>query len=129
MLPLVFRSSNETLQLPFALLQYYRCTTPNPNCKELLITGHSLGGALSALAAPDLLNDVAANLAPIVYTWAEPRVGHPDYVRFFDARVNICYRIVNIWDVVPQIPPVLALYEHEGSSLHIDSGFTLDIVL
>lgn len=96
--------------------------------KEILITGHSLGGALSALAAPDLVNDLAVNLAPIVYTWAEPRVGHPDYVHFFDSRVNICYRIVNLWDVVPHLPPVLALYEHEGSSLHIDSGFTLDMV-
>jgi len=62
------------------------------------------------------------------YTWAEPRVGHPDFVHFFDTRVNICYRIVNLWDVVPHLPPPLALYEHEGSSLHIDSGFTLDIV-
>lgn len=96
--------------------------------KELLITGHSLGGALSALSAPDLLNDVAASLSPIVYTWAEPRVGHPDFVRFFDTRVNVCYRIVNLWDVVPHLPPVLALYEHEGSALHIDSGFTLDVV-
>ncbi len=61
-----------------------------PGCTELLITGHSLGGALCALAAPDLLNDVAANLAPTVYTWAEPRVGHPDFVRFFDSRVNVC---------------------------------------
>jgi triacylglycerol lipase len=97
-------------------------------CKEILITGHSLGGALCALTAPDLLNDVADGLAPTVYTWAEPRVGHPDYVHFFDARVNICYRIVNLWDVVPHLPPLLALYEHEGASLHIDSGFTLDIV-
>jgi hypothetical protein len=96
--------------------------------KEILITGHSLGGALSGLAAPDLLNDIASKLAPIVYTWAEPRVGHPDYVRFFDTRVNICYRVVNLWDVVPHLPPVLALYEHEGSALHIDSGFSLDIV-
>lgn len=96
--------------------------------KEILITGHSLGGALCGLSAPDLLNDIASELAPIVYTWAEPRVGHPDYVRLFDTRVNICYRIVNLWDVVPHLPPVLALYEHEGSSLHIDSGFSLDIV-
>jgi hypothetical protein len=96
--------------------------------KEILITGHSLGGALAALSAPDLLSDVASQLSPIVYTWAEPRVGHPDYVRFFDSRVNICYRIVNIWDVVPHLPPVLALYEHEGSSLHIDSGLHFDIV-
>jgi len=79
-----------------------------PGCKELLITGHSLGGALSALSAPDLLNDVAANLAPIVYTWAEPRVGHPDFVHFFDTRVNIYYRIANLWDVVPHLPPPLA---------------------
>jgi triacylglycerol lipase len=103
-------------------------TAHRANCREILITGHSLGGALSALAAPDLLNDVASNLAPTVYTWAEPRVGHPDYVQFFDARVNICYRIVNLWDVVPHLPPLLALYEHEGHSLHIDSGFSLDIV-
>ena len=96
--------------------------------KEILITGHSLGGALCALSALDILNDLAGNLAPIVYTWAEPRVGHPDFVHFFDTRVNICYRMVNLWDVVPHLPPVLALYEHEGSSLHIDSGFTLDIV-
>ena len=96
--------------------------------KEILITGHSLGGALSALSAPDLLNDLAVNLAPTVYTWAEPRVGHPDYVRLFDARLNVCYRIVNLWDVVPHLPPVLALYEHEGSGLHIDSGFAPDIV-
>jgi hypothetical protein len=26
------------------------------------------------------------------------------------------------------LPPVLALYEHEGSSLHIDSGLTFDVV-
>jgi triacylglycerol lipase len=59
-----------------------------PTCKELLITGHSLGGVLSALSAPDLLNNVAAHLAPIVYTSAEPRVGHSDFVRFFDTHLD-----------------------------------------
>jgi hypothetical protein len=38
-----------------------------PQCKNLLITGHSLGGALCGLAAPDLLNDVPT-LSPVVYT-------------------------------------------------------------
>jgi predicted lipase len=96
--------------------------------QQIVIVGHSLGGALCGLCAPDLLNDLASQLAPVVYTLAEPRVGHPDYVRFFDTRVNVCYRIENLWDVVPHLPPVLALYEHEGASLHIDSGFSLDIV-
>jgi triacylglycerol lipase len=98
-----------------------------PHCKNLLITGHSLGGALCALAAPDLLNDIDT-LSPVVYTWAEPRVGHDDFVGFFDTHVNVCYRIVNVWDVVPHVPPDLSGYEHEGSGLTIDSGFSLDVV-
>ena len=92
-------------------------------CDTLLITGHSLGGALCGLAAPDLLNDIAANLSPIVYSWAEPRVGHSDFVSFLNTHVNVCYRIANQWDVVPHVPGVLAGYEHEGDQLTIDSGF------
>jgi hypothetical protein len=92
-------------------------------CDTLLITGHSLGGALCGLSAPDLLNDIASRLPPIVYSWAEPRVGHGDFVSFFNTHVNVCYRIVNQWDVVPHLPPDLAEYQHEGNDLTIDSGF------
>jgi triacylglycerol lipase len=95
---------------------------------NLLIVGHSLGGALCALAAPDLLNDVAADLSPVVYTLAEPRLGHDDFVSFYNTHVNVCYRIVNVWDVVPHLPPDIADYEHEGNELTIDSGFSLDVV-
>jgi hypothetical protein len=94
---------------------------------EILITGHSLGGALCPLATLDLLN-VNQSLSPVVYTWAEPRVGHNDFVNFFNTHVNICYRIVNVWDVVPYLPPDIASYEHEGSQVTIDSGFSLDVV-
>jgi hypothetical protein len=95
--------------------------------KEILITGHSLGAALCSLATLDLLN-VNPQLSPIVYTWAEPRVGHADFVTFFNTHVNICYRIVNVWDLVPHLPPDVALYEHEGNQVTIDSGFSLDVV-
>jgi hypothetical protein len=98
-----------------------------PLAKELLITGHSLGGALCALAAPELLKD-NPELSPIVYTWAEPRVGHDDFVTVFNTHVNVCYRIVNVWDVVPHLPPDLAGYRHEGNGVTIDSGFSLDVV-
>jgi triacylglycerol lipase len=98
-----------------------------PRCKELLITGHSLGGALCALAAPDLLND-NPTLAPLVYTWAEPRVGHGDFVTMYNTHVNVSYRLANVWDVVPHLPPDIAGYEHEGNQVTIDSGFSLDVV-
>jgi triacylglycerol lipase len=105
-----------------ALLNKY-----SPGYREILITGHSLGGALCPLATLDLLN-VNQNLSPVVYTWAEPRVGHNDFVTFFNTHVNICYRIVNVWDVVPHLPPDIAGYEHEGNQVTIDSGFSLDVV-
>lgn len=85
------------------------------------------GRSLCALAATDLLN-VNPSLAPVVYTWAEPRVGHDDFVSFCNTRVNICYRIVNVWDVVPRLPPDIAAYEHQGNEVTIDSGFSLDVV-
>lgn len=117
---LVYYSIRDSLRTTIAALA--------SKCNQLIITGHSLGGALCALAAPDLLNDVASKLSPVVYTWAEPRVGHQDYVGFYNSHVNVCYRIVNVWDVVPHLPPVIAWFEHEGNSVTIDSGFSLDVV-
>src|SRR5260370_27641130 len=96
--------------------------------REIFITGHSLGGALAGLAAPDLVNDVAAKLLPTVYTFADPNVGQSDFTSFYNSRVNVCYRVVNMWDLVPHLPPSQAGYDHEGNPLSIDSGFSLDVV-
>ncbi len=101
--------------------------TAYPALKTILVTGHSLGAAVAGLAAPDLITSAAKGLGPIVYTFAEPRVGHHDYAVFFNSVIDVCYRITNFWDVVPNLPPLLALYEHEGQELVIDSGFSLDV--
>jgi hypothetical protein len=98
-------------------------------CTELMITGHSLGGALATLAMPDMLNQpFAANISPILYNIASPRVGHEDFQSYFDSHVNVSYRIVNQWDVVPHVPPSLAGFVHVGNQLTIDSGFSFDVV-
>lgn len=98
-------------------------------CTELVVTGHSLGGALATLAMPDLLNqNFAANISPILYNIASPRVGHDDFQSYFDSHINVSYRIVNQWDVVPHVPPSLAGYVHVGMQLTIDSGFSFDVV-
>jgi hypothetical protein len=98
-----------------------------PQLRTFVITGHSLGAAVVGLAAPDLIKNSIGTLDPIVYTLAEPRVGHPNYKGFYDSIVPICYRIDNFWDIVPHFPPLLALYEHEGEELIIDSGFSFDV--
>jgi len=98
---------------------------------ELLVTGHSLGAAVALLALPDLLNYLQTNLgikvSPILYNLAGPRPGYPDFEDLFNSTVDLCWRVVNVWDIVPRVPPVLAGYVHVGNELDIDSGFSFDV--
>lgn len=97
-----------------------------PGYTRLLITGHSLGAALSKLAAPDLLHNADLTVEPDVLNFAGPRVGHHDFANLFDVQIDSCFRVVNLWDIVPQLPPPLALYEHVGQAVKVDGGFTLN---
>lgn len=98
----------------------------DPGYTRLLITGHSLGAALCELAAPDLLHNADLTVEPDVLNFAGPRVGHHDFASLFDVQIDSCFRVVNLWDIVPQLPPPLALYEHVGQAVKVDGGFTLN---
>src|SRR5712692_2174233 len=93
---------------------------------RLILTGHSLGAAVSELAAPDLLRNAGLNVQPEVQNFAGPRAGHRDFASIFDVQIDVCFRVVNVWDIVPHVPPTLALYEHGGLAVRVDGGFTLD---
>jgi triacylglycerol lipase len=98
-------------------------------CTRLIVTGHSLGAAISELAAPDLLKAGIRGLKPEVQNFAGPRVGAPDFAASFNRDIPTCFRVVNIWDIVPRLPPLLLppfLFEHVGLEVKIDGGFTLD---
>ncbi|WP_372661572.1 lipase family protein [Cohnella sp.] len=72
--------------------------------KDLIITGHSLGGALAALCAVDVAgNSEFSN--PNLYTYGAPRVGDPIFAKVFSNTVGQSYRVNNRFDVVPQLPP------------------------
>lgn len=95
---------------------------------EVLVVGHSLGAALAVLALPDLVAHLPDGVAPILYNFAAPRAGHRDFENYFDSHINVAWRVVNVWDVVPHVPPLLAGYVHVGQQLTIDSGFVPDVV-
>lgn len=67
--------------------------------KPLFITGHSLGGALAAIAAKKLHH--AGGIASC-YTYGSPRVGDEDWISDIKAPL---YRVVNAADVVTMMPP------------------------
>ncbi len=95
--------------------------------QTLWIAGHSLGGALAALAAGAFT--FAARM-PVngLYTYGQPRVGDLDFGRNLDAHLGGAYfRFVNNQDVVTRVPPRLFphfplpwFYGHAGQVLYFD---------
>ncbi|CAB3398655.1 unnamed protein product [Caenorhabditis bovis] len=72
---------------------------------DVYITGHSLGGALAALAAARTVRGEyrQGNQIKLV-TFGEPRVGNLQFSRFFDMFIPFSFRIVHAIDIVPHLP-------------------------
>lgn len=95
----------------------------------VLITGHSLGGALALLTAVDLMSSppVVPSLQggnyPSVqlYTFGKPRVGNPAFVQWvktlFRSGSHESYRAVHRKDIVPHLPPLFMGYVHAPHEL------------
>lgn len=77
--------------------------------KSLVLTGHSLGGALATIAAAELGDEF-----PItgIYTFGQPAVGKQDFRVFMQRYQSRLYRVVNDGDIVAMLPP---RYVHVGT--------------
>ena len=76
---------------------------------SISLTGHSLGSALAMINAIDVaelgLHRVNEKVVPVtVYSFAGPRVGNESFKRRFDELGVKCIRVVNVQDVVPNLP-------------------------
>ena len=92
---------------------------------NLWVTGHSLGAALATLAVADIVNNTIHTGAKM-YNFGSPLVGNQSFVDFFKSKIgtsncntannsldNSCsWRVVNINDAVPTIPPPRLGYVH-----------------
>jgi len=100
---------------------------------KLLVTGHSLGGALAGLAAPDLVHQTSfSNL--VMYSFAGPRVGDPKFAEdTYGNNVKTSWRVVNTNDLVPKLPeattvvfinnqPKVFFYEHFNQEQDLTFG-------
>lgn len=99
---------------PVDLHAFLRQQAPAAN---VVITGHSLGGAVANLLALDAAVNLGAT-ALSLYTLAAPRTGFGAFAALFAQKVPNHFRIFNEPDLVPKVPP---LYDQLGPGLEIDS--------
>lgn len=80
-------------------------SSPYPWAMKLMVTGHSLGGALATLAAHAITTKFKNLSAPTVYTYGEPRVGNQPFAQEYNTLIPDHFCIVNGQDPVSRIPP------------------------
>lgn len=92
---------------------------------HLHLVGHSLGGAVAALAALDLQ---ARGRKPTVTTFGEPRIGNTKLAEYLDARFNLTSddakqlsyrRVTHVDDPVPLLPLTEWGYAMHAGEIHI----------
>lgn len=89
--------------------------------RTLIITGHSLGGAVATIAAAHLR---AQGYPCDLYTFGSPRVGNEGFVNFVGSQEGNEFRVTHYDDPVPRLPPSSLIM---GSYRHTSPEFWLTI--
>jgi triacylglycerol lipase len=110
---MTFTPQSSSTSVPFASF----LTTLNPT-QLTYVTGHSLGGALTTFTAAAIMMLPAPPTGDQlqVYSIASPRVGDAAFVAKFNAVVPNNFRIFNIHDYVPMLPPEDLGYVHVATA-------------
>ncbi|GAM26207.1 hypothetical protein SAMD00019534_093820, partial [Acytostelium subglobosum LB1] len=86
-----------------------------PSCTNIVVTGHSLGGALATLCMADVVEWFSA-LPTMSYTFGSPRVGNIIFEEYYNSIQPNTWRVVNQKDIVPHVPPQIPIQYHHVSN-------------
>jgi hypothetical protein len=84
-------------------------------CVPVVVTGHSLGGAVATYLAKAIAHDYGTTVT--LPTFGSPYTGTTAFVRSFRASHIKATRVVHNFDIVPELPPIG--YRHVGREFHI----------
>lgn len=86
----------------------------------IVVTGHSMGGAVALLLALDLQRAYSLPWARFsAYTYGQPRVGNLEFVNHYNSLPLKLTRVVNENDIVPHMPAPFQGYFHTLTELYI----------
>ena len=95
--------------------------------KDLLITGHSSGGAIATTMTFDILYDTNYNMNYLI-TFGSPRVGNEEFVKQFNKYNIYSNRITHYYDMVPHVPPEKINYLHISQEIWYNEDNTNYII-
>jgi len=98
--------------------------------QRVIVTGHSLGGALATIAALDIQYNLGREnqLAFIVNTFGAPRVGNKALAESYNRRITNSYRFIYGWDMVTRVPRDWQGFEHVEKAIQLGSLLTWQVV-
>ena len=102
--------------------------------KKIIVSGHSLGGALAYLCAEDIAYNWKKhyknnNIKLYCITFGAPRIGNKCFKNYYDKRVPHTFRISYGNDIVTKIPPVFLNYRHTGKHYNLGTNMKLFHIL
>lgn len=94
---------------------------------SVVLTGHSLGGALATLCAHDLAHRTwSAPPRLVMYNYGSPRLGNKVFAAEFNRAVPNAWRVVNNNDAVVTVPRLMG-YCHVGHAVILGAGGAMEI--
>ncbi|KAL6517183.1 hypothetical protein OROHE_017889 [Orobanche hederae] len=71
---------------------------------KIMVTGHSMGGAMAAFCGLDLLLSLGEQNVQVM-TFGQPRIGNAAFASYYNQIVTDTIRVTNGHDIVPHLPP------------------------
>ena len=103
----------------------HECIKKNPSVASVHVCGHSLGGALATLCAVDLQYNFGDQMMIQCFPSGNPRVGNKAFVRSYNKRVPLTYRMYMRTDIVPCLPPRWVEKRTKGGYKHVKKNVPL----
>lgn len=82
----------------------------------IMVTGHSMGGAIAAFCAMDLIVNTGSKHVQVM-TFGQPRIGNAAFATYYSQLVSNTIRVTHEHDIVPHLPPYYH-YFHRKSYHH-----------
>ncbi|XP_062181209.1 lipase-like isoform X2 [Phragmites australis] len=70
----------------------------------IMVTGHSMGGAMASFCALDLVVNFGLKDVTLM-TFGQPRIGNAVFASYFRRHLPNAVRVINAHDIVPHLPP------------------------